>query len=165
MKKLLSRYGYLKTHPRLRLLHKYLHNPLLWHFNRRSISRALAIVGIIGFIPLPTQMLFSAICAIVFRANLPLAIIGVWFSNPLTLIPIYYGCYHVGLLVLQPTTPIESFHWTLSSINIHLSQILLPTLVGTCIVALITSISAYVLTRLFWRHWVLHRYKHRHDKK
>ena len=43
--------------------------------------------------------------AVVFRANLPLSVAGVWISNPITMPPMMYFAYLFGnkLLGLNPT--------------------------------------------------------------
>ncbi|MFZ2628726.1 MAG: DUF2062 domain-containing protein, partial [Rugosibacter sp.] len=50
-------------------------HPRLWHLNRRSAAGAVAAGLFCGLIPGPFQMLGAAICAVVFRVNLPLAML------------------------------------------------------------------------------------------
>ena len=78
MKKLLKRYSpnsdEVKNNKRLGWLSKHLHDPSLWNFNRKSISKAFAVGLFFAFIPVPFQMLLAAPGAVIFSANLPLAI-------------------------------------------------------------------------------------------
>jgi len=53
----------------------------------------LPIVGI--------QMIFVFFLALIVRANLPLIVALQWISNPLTMAPIYFSDYEIGLLILE----------------------------------------------------------------
>jgi uncharacterized protein (DUF2062 family) len=46
-----------------------------------------------GLIPGPLQMLGAAICAVVFRVNLPLAMLTTVYTNPFTIVPLYVVAY------------------------------------------------------------------------
>ena len=98
-----------------------LHEPNLWHLNRRSASGAFGIGLFFAFWPVPFQMWLSAGLAIPFRANLPLSVATVWVTNPFTIPPIFYGAYKVGTTVLG-TKPEHfefqfSWQWVVESIN------------------------------------------------
>ena len=58
----------------LRFLGSLLHDANLWHLNRQSIARAMAVGLFWAMIPMPMQMLAAALVAIPLRANLPLSI-------------------------------------------------------------------------------------------
>ena len=57
----------------------------LWRFNRLSFCRATVIGVFWGWMPMFFQMIPAAYCAVLFRANLPLSVAGVWISNPITI--------------------------------------------------------------------------------
>lgn len=57
----------------LRPFHNSLLHPRLWHLNRHSAAGAVAAGLACGLIPGPFQMLGAALCALLFRVNLPLA--------------------------------------------------------------------------------------------
>ena len=73
----------------LRFLGKLIHEPNLWHLNRRSVARAMAVGLFAAFIPLPMQMLLAASLAIPVRGNLPISIGLVWLTNPITMPPVF----------------------------------------------------------------------------
>ena len=75
----------IKASRSLRFLGDLIHDPNLWHLNRHSVSRAMAIGLFWALIPMPLQMLAAAACAIPARANLPIAVGLVWLTNPLTM--------------------------------------------------------------------------------
>jgi len=64
-------------------------HPRLWHLNRRSAAGAVAAGLFCGLIPGPFQMLGAAICAVIFRVNLPLALFCTLYTNPFTIVPLY----------------------------------------------------------------------------
>jgi uncharacterized protein (DUF2062 family) len=69
-------------------LHKKLGDKLLkseyWEPSKESIAKGFAIGSFWAMIPMPWQMIPSGICAVFLRANIPLALLGVWVTNPIT---------------------------------------------------------------------------------
>ncbi len=72
--------------------------PNLWHLNRRSTARAVAVGLFCGLIPGPLQAVAALVGSLVFRANLPLAIVTTFYTNPLTIVPLYLLAYEYGSL-------------------------------------------------------------------
>ncbi len=142
----------LKTHPSLRHLGNLLHEPNLWHLNRRSVSRAMAMGLFAAFVPMPLQMLLGASLAVIFRANLPISVGLVWLTNPITMPPIFYGTYSLGCWLLH-TQPISlPADLTLTWLSTELSVRWQPFLLGSLVTGIIAALLAYGLTNLFW-HW------------
>ena len=75
-------------------------HPRLWHLNRHSAAGAVAVGMFCGLIPGPLQMMGAAICCVLFRVNLPLALITTLYSNPLTIVPLYVLAFGIGSLIL-----------------------------------------------------------------
>jgi len=71
----------------------------LWHLNRRSVAGGVAVGLFAGLVPGPLQILSGAILAIIFRVNLPVAALMTLYTNPLTIVPLYYLAYRYGALV------------------------------------------------------------------
>ena len=113
MKKFFKKYtpnrDTVKSNKMLNFLGSSLFHEELWKFNRISFCRATAIGVFLGWMPMLFQMIPAAYFAVVFRANLPLSVAGVWISNPITMPPMMYFAYLFGnkLLGLNPTY--ESF--------------------------------------------------------
>jgi uncharacterized protein (DUF2062 family) len=79
----------------------YFAHPSLWHLNRRSVPRGLA-VGLFAAFALPVgQFALAALLAIPLRANVPLAAAATLVSNPITFAPIYIGAYKLGSFMLR----------------------------------------------------------------
>jgi uncharacterized protein (DUF2062 family) len=75
-----------------------LRDPDLWHINRRSAARAVAIGLFCGLIPGPFQVLGSILMCLWIRANFPIAIVTTFYTNPLTIVPLYVVAYEMGKL-------------------------------------------------------------------
>lgn len=88
-----------QTNRWLRPFSNSLLHPRLWHLNRHSAAGAVAAGLFCGLIPGPFQMLGAAIACVVFRVNLPLALVTTFYSNPLTIVPLYFVAYLIGVVV------------------------------------------------------------------
>tara|TARA_R110002072_G_scaffold90500_7_gene202484 strand:- start:33092 stop:33634 length:543 start_codon:yes stop_codon:yes gene_type:complete len=150
-----------KNNKSLRFLGPLIHDPNLWHLNRRSVSKAFAFGLFWGCIPIPLQMLAAALCAMRFKANLPLSVAIVWFSNPLTMPPIFYAEYLLGAWILDiPASPFEyelSFHWLKGRIY----EIGLPLYFGSFIMGIVLSVSGYHIIDWVWRKKIIAKWKKR----
>tara|TARA_R110001599_G_scaffold52134_1_gene145870 strand:- start:6 stop:554 length:549 start_codon:yes stop_codon:yes gene_type:complete len=128
-----------------------LNEPNLWHINRHSVARAFLIGVFFCLIPMPFQMLAAAFFAIWFNANLPLSVVLVWISNPITMPPMFYFNYKVGAWILN--RPVLGFHPQLSWhwISERLLDIGIPLYLGSLIVATISACLAYLIIQFIWR--------------
>ncbi len=131
-----------------------LHDANLWHLNRRSARGAFAIGLFNAFIPVPFQMWLSALGAIVFKVNLPISVALVWVSNPLTMPPLFYGCYLLGEWILggekQPFKFELSWDWLVAS----LSTIGPAFITGCLVAATICAVIGFFGIDLMWRYSV-----------
>ncbi len=80
------------------LLKKFVHKDLL-SLQQKPLSRGLAIGIFCALLPMPFQMVPAIIMCWIGFANIPIAILCVWISNPLTYAPIFYLCYQIGALL------------------------------------------------------------------
>ncbi len=155
-KKLIKKYmpdpEKLKQQKSLQFLGDRLHEPNLWHINRRSVSLAFAVGLFAAWIPTPGQMAIAAVAAFYFRANLPISVALVWITNPLTMPPMFYFAYVVGLWTLGQDSPGADFEFNLESILSSLGDIGGPFLFGCLILGIISSVIGYFGIRLFWKY-------------
>ncbi len=91
----------LREHRALKPLGKWLQNPEIWHFHRRSVAGAAFIGLFVSFLPVPMHMLIAAAIAIALRCNLPLSVGLVWVNNPLTMGPLFFFAYKLGAWLLD----------------------------------------------------------------
>ncbi|WP_322863914.1 DUF2062 domain-containing protein [Aeromonas allosaccharophila] len=141
----------LKEHKHLRLFGKLLLDANLWHLNRRSAAGAFAVGLFMAWVPLPCQMLLAAGGAILCRVNLPLSVALVWLSNPFTMPPLLYGAYLVGCQLLGHSAQQIEIEFTREWLVSVLGTVAPPLLLGSLILALLSSLVGYTLIRTFWR--------------
>jgi len=135
----------------LRFLGEVLHDPNLFHMNRRSVSLAFFWGIFIGLLPpIPIHTPAAAIAALISRANLPLTITVVWISNPLTIPVIMYLFYHLGRIILQ-VEPAPSMEFSWAWLYQEFAIVWKPYLVGSLLGASLSAAAAYFLTNFMWR--------------
>ena len=155
----------LTAHPSLRLFGKILHEPNLWHLNRRSATGAFAIGLFFAFWPVPFQMWLSAAAAIPLRVNLPLSVATVWITNPFTMPPIFYAAYRLGVTVLGTEAKPFSFELSWTWLGESLSTIGPAFLVGCSIFSLTFGIAGYLGLSWLWRFSVRRSWQERKQKR
>lgn len=145
----------LRGYKSLDMLGERLHDPNLWHLNRRSVAGGLGLGVFVAFIPTPMQMLISAFLSFWLRVNLPLAVAAVWITNPLTMPVIFFSSYKFGnwLLYLLP-----EFEWLDPEASGVVSWLLNqlgtfggPLLLGSLTLGAILGFTTYIVIRLVWR--------------
>jgi uncharacterized protein (DUF2062 family) len=146
----------------LRFLSKWIMKPELWHLHRTPVSKAFAIGLFWMSIPIPSQMVAASITAIFFRANLPLSIVLVWISNPLTMPPIFYFNYLVGTWVLGEKTVDSlgfemSWEWLLNT----LGDLWQPLFLGSAVVGLVLGLIGYITVLILWRLQIILKWRNR----
>lgn len=149
-------------------------HPRLWHLNRHSAAGAVAVGLFCGLIPGPFQMLGAALACIVWRVNLPLALITTLYTNPLTIVPLYLVAYAMGTWTLgldsggfvypPDFTPADIGGWLhgLAAWTLGLGK---PLLVGLLELGALLSLSGYVAVRSAWRHWLIRNWRARAQQR
>lgn len=149
-------------------------HPRLWHLNRHSVAGAVAIGLFCGLIPGPMQMLSAALLCVVFRANVPIAVACTWYTNPLTIVPLYVLAFSVGRFITGSEAqffapPLPKWNAPALMASAYWDWILalgMPLAVGLTIIALVLAIAGYAMTKVAWRIWLylaLYRRSQRRD--
>ena len=165
LKRLLPTPHNMRAHKSLQPLARLLHDPNLWHLNRRSVSLA-AFVGIfMAFLPLPIHMIGAAIASILLRCNLTIAVVLVWISNPLTIPPMFYSTYRLGAWMLD--VPAQQTHFELSWewLREGLGAVWQPLMLGSLTTGLVLATAAYAAIRLLWRLGVQQQWRRRQRRR
>jgi uncharacterized protein len=155
----------IKQHKNLQFLGDRLHSPNLWHINRRSVSAAVAIGLFFAWVPTPTQMAFAAAAAIYFRAHLLISVALVWITNPVTMPPLFYFAYRVGLRFSHLPSPTEDFVFSLEGLWTGFSDAIGPFLLGCLILGLLSALGGYIGMDSFWRYHITKRWEQRKQKR
>ena len=151
----------------------WLHHPNLWHLHRRSVAGGVAVGMFCGLIPGPLQMISAAMCAVLLRVNLPVAVITTLYTNPMTIVPLYALAYGLGAWVsgAQGITVATSFsfpemqwnNWTNELAN-WLVALGKPFLIGLPLLAVCLAVAGYFVVRVAWRVAVVLRWRARRQR-
>ena len=165
IKRFLPDHDKIRDHKHLKILGSLLHDPNLLHLNRRSVSGAFAVGLFMAWVPVPFQMVLSALTAIVTRVNMPISVVLVWITNPLTMPPMFYFAYKIGAWTLR--LPPREIHFELSMewLGQSLHAIWQPFLLGCLIVGISSSVLGYIIINRLWRAHVLQSWKARREKR
>ena len=74
--------------------------------NPQYVATGMAIGIFVAVTPtIPFHTALALALAFIFKGSKAAAVIGVWFSNPLTIPVLYYGSYKIGTLLLRDSVP------------------------------------------------------------
>ncbi len=79
---------------------RYLSHPNIWALNRHSVPGGVALGLFCGLIPGPFQVLGSLIGSMIFRVNLPTAVLMTFYTNPFNIVPLYAFAVEYGHFLL-----------------------------------------------------------------
>ncbi|WP_028995429.1 DUF2062 domain-containing protein [Azonexus hydrophilus] len=172
LKNLLPDHETIRRTPWLRPFENSLLHPRLWHLNRRSAAGAVAVGLFCGLIPGPFQMPGAALCAILFRVNLPLALFVTLYTNPFTIVPLYLLAYQIGRLLIgdtagflaPPAFDFDSFTAWTQAMQAWMLAVARPLAVGLIVLADGLALAGYLLTRGAWRLYLV-RHWHRRRRR
>ncbi|KZX82332.1 ATP-binding protein [Oleiphilus sp. HI0009] len=165
LKKYLPNPDTIKDNKSLRFLGDVIHEPNLWHMNRHSVTKAIAIGFFWGCMPMPFQMVAAAFVAVWLNANLPLSVATVWFSNPITMPPIFYFEYLVGAWVLQMPPLGFEYELTWEWLSERLYTVGVPLYLGAVICGIIGGFASYFIVGWLWKRNVKKRWTERKARR
>lgn len=159
----------LREHKHLRVFGARLADPNLWHLNRRSVANGTFIGIFCALLPIPFQMFPAGMLAIFFRANMPITIALVWVTNPLTAVPVWYGTYRFGSLLLgkQPSWQLDdsSLQAVWNTIVTNFAQIYVPMLLGSTVLGLVLAVAGWLGVHRVWRAHIERQWRVRAKKR
>ena len=165
LRRLLPANRWFREHPKLRRLGARLQDPALWHLNRRSVSGGLGVGLFVAWVPLPFQMLLAAAGALVLRVHLPLAVLAVWVTNPLTIPPMYVLAMRTGSWILGYETRRLQFRFSWEWLSDKLADVWAPLLTGALVLGVLSALAGVLATRLLWRVVVLRSWLERRERR
>ena len=149
----------IREHRHLQFLGQLLHHPHLWHLNRRSVAGAFSVGLLVAFIPVPFQMVIAAILAIMFHTNLPISVMLVWVSNPITMPALFYFAYMIGASMLDVAIKRVTFELSIDWLMTSLHTIWEPFLLGCLVLGVSCAILGNILMRFLWRMQVIRNWE------
>ncbi|MCF7821504.1 MAG: DUF2062 domain-containing protein [Mariprofundaceae bacterium] len=152
----------IREHRHLQFFGKLLHDPNLWHLNRHSVAKAFAVGLFFAWVPVPFQMVLAAGGAILFHANLPLSVVLVWLTNPVTMAPMFYAAYKLGALLLGEKLQHFDMELSFAWLQHEMGLIWEPFLLGCFVIGSVSALLGYCGIQLSWRWMVVHKWRKRH---
>ncbi|WP_047248334.1 DUF2062 domain-containing protein [Chromobacterium subtsugae] len=160
--------------PGMRRLAPYLDQPAYWAFNRRKVAMGVAVGLYSGVMPGFTQKATALALALLLRVNLPAAMVVSLYSNPLTVLPLYYLAYCYGRWLLGGPTSLSMAPppglggaglaaWLAGTVG-WLVDMGWPLLVGMPALGLTLGAAGYLATRVMWRLAVVSAWNNRKAK-
>jgi len=110
-----------------------------------------------GLIPGPLQVAGTIVVCSLLRANVVAGIVATFYTNPLTIIPLYIAAFHIGEHLLPGTYTLPPFgdaaistaEW-ISAIYAWLQLLGWPIVVGLPVMGLWFAINGYWLVNYLW---------------
>ncbi len=123
-----------------------------------AVALGAAIGVLAGAIPGPLQVLSAIVLCLSFRANVVAAIAASFWTNPLTIVPIYALAHTLGRAFVPGELPSVSFadFSNLSSggwfadLGVWVAQLGMPLLVGLPCLASLLALLSYAVVRWMW---------------
>lgn len=116
------------------------------------VAMGMAIGVFVAVTPtIPFHMTIAVAMAFVLKASKTAALIGVWFSNPITIPPLYYGSYKLGMLMLGRSNGVDPSVLSLLELSKHGLDITIAMIIGGAVLGILPAIGAYFVTRNFFR--------------
>ena len=139
--------------------------------HRRSVPRGVAIGLGVGIIIPFMHMLIAALLAIPLRANVAIAAAFTLLINPLTIPPMYYLAYRMGMWELRADSvvldPAAAQHASgeLARFLFWIHHASGPIAVGILTLAILAALVGYVLTAVIWRLWLASKMRRRRQAR
>jgi len=148
------------------IAHRFL-SPELWRFTRRSVPRGVALGMFAAFIVPVGQIFLSAFLALPMRANVPLAALMTFVTNPFTLPFWLVVANKVGAFLLKIDAVAiggaaqeelmsgrwESFGWFIETAGV--------TAFGFIVLSALSAGLGYLISGLIWRLIIARRWSRR----
>ena len=156
---------WIQDHRHLQGFRGILQDPQIFHLTRRSAAGGVAAGLFTAFIPVPGQTLLALLFALMFRLNLPLAVLFSWTTNPVTMAPLFFLCYRLGSAILgRPPEPVD-FEISLTWFGGTFIRIWPALFTGGLIIATLSALAGYAVIRLLWRLAVARKWARRRQAR
>jgi uncharacterized protein (DUF2062 family) len=130
----------------------------LWRFTRRSVPRGVALGMLVGIIVPFAQILFSALLCLPVRANVPIAALTTFVTNPFTTPLIWVLGYNIGAWMLRVdamtvVAPVNTAmeHSQFGDMLQWLTGATLVTAFGLVVLAIVSAALSYLVSSFVWR--------------
>lgn len=139
--------------------------PMVWHLNRRSVAGGVAVGLFISWVPVPMQMLLAAFISAIMRVHVPVSVVMVWFTNPLTFAPLFYAAWRSGSMILGEPVFAEPLNLSTQSLLHGVGHAWPTVLTGMLFCASVSAVVGFGVTLLAWRIHAVRRWRQRRSRK
>ena|SRR5688500_134500 len=176
-RKFLPSHDSVKQSRYIRRFGPWLQHHNLWHLHRRSVAGGVAAGLFAGLVPgsNPVQFVVAALLAIAGHVNLPIALFVTLYSNPLTVVPLYYVAFKLGQLVMfesgNDLPPLalglegKGFSEWLPAALHWLSSVGKPLVIGLPLLAVILAVVGYFAVDYAWQWYVRYEWARRRRRR
>jgi uncharacterized protein len=149
----------------------HLLKPDLWHLNRRSVPRAVALGLLVGVVVPLAHTFVAAVLAIPTRANIAIAAAATWIiSNPATWYPLYTSANKIGngLLGTHNSNSLNAMRRAESlGFSEWLSWLLnegKAIALGILVLAIVVAAVGYLASSFLWKFHIARKWRRRHKR-
>ena len=144
----------------------YLTAPGLWAFRRHSVSLGASWGMFCCYLPIPFQMIVATIGCLMWRINLPVAMVCVWITNPITIPFMLYFAYIVGDILIPSEASLafadienaSSVSDLVQATSDLFGDLLPQLLVGCFVLGCVLAVIGYVGVQAAWIFWMRQRW-------
>jgi len=144
----------------------------LWRFTRRSVPRGVALGLVVGIIVPFGQILLAALLSAPVRANVPLAALTTFVTNPFTTPLIWVAAYWVGSLLLRidAATIVAPFNTAIEETELQqflewLTGATMVTAFGLVVIAAVSAALSYLASVWIWRWMTARKWSRRRARR
>lgn len=137
-------------------LQPWLERRELFRFQRQPLARGVAAGMFCGLIPGPLQLPGTLLACAWLRGNIVAGGVATFYTNPLTIVPLYALAFYLGALVLpgEQTLPawghlVPGSGFT-QALAAWVQALGWPLLVGLPVLGLLLAVLGYALMQLLW---------------
>ena len=138
----------------------------LLSFTRRPLARGVAIGLFCGLIPGPLQVVATLVVCSFCRGNIVAGVVATFYTNPLTIVPLYIAAFHLGDRLIPGVHVMPAFAeigfgspgWV-SALSDWVQALGWPLVVGLPVMGAWFAINGYWLISHLWLRPVVARAK------
>ena len=144
----------------------------LWRFTRRSVPRGVALGMLVGVIVPFAQIVFAALLSVTVRANVPIAALTTFVTNPVTTPMIWIAAYWIGswLLRVDAATIVAPVNTAIEETDLQralewLTGAGIVTAFGLVVIAIVSAALSYLISGWIWRWWIARKWARRRHRR
>ena len=129
----------------------------LFSFTRRPLAMGVAVGLLCGLIPGPLQIAGTIVVCSLLRGNIVAGVITTFYTNPITIVPLYIAAFKIGALLIPGTHELQPFGdatfgttaW-FSALTDWVQSLGWPLAIGLPVMGLWFAVNGYWLVNYLW---------------